>query len=213
MPFEYNDSTTSSTEFKRRCRFLTICGSNELSRSRGTLISTSPAASDSTVFGRVPLRTFVEPRPESARFFSCPRCSVISSFSAVSSTLLVNNFSSPSGPVNASPRSFASATIAAAAACSGDSCRPVLVSPLCGLTASNVITHSAHPAGSQSGVSGRKHRSRDSPRESRDARCAVFVGGRLYHRQYDHNLGFYSQLHYGRKGGTESVTEWRLPVR
>jgi hypothetical protein len=35
---------------------------------------------------------------------------------------------------------------------------------LCAFTASDVITHSAHPAGPQPGVSGRKHRSLHSPR-------------------------------------------------
>ena len=126
-PFAYSDSTISSTSVSRRCRFFTICGSNVPSRSRGTSISTSPAASEITVFDREPLRTFVDSRPGSAWFFSCPRCSVISSFSAVSSTFLVNSFNSPSGPVSSSPRAFASATIAAAAACSGDSCRAGLV--------------------------------------------------------------------------------------
>jgi hypothetical protein len=45
------------------------------------------------------------------------------------------------------PRAFASATIAAAAACSGDSSRAGFDSLLRGLTRSDVITHSAHPAG------------------------------------------------------------------
>jgi hypothetical protein len=60
-------------------------------------------------------------------------------------------------------RARASATIVAAAACSGDNCRPTLVSLFCGLIASDVITHSAHPTGPQPGVSGRKHRSLHSP--------------------------------------------------
>jgi hypothetical protein len=42
----------------------------------------------------------------------------------VSKTFLVNSFNRPFGPVSSSPRARASATIAAAAACSGDSCRP-----------------------------------------------------------------------------------------
>jgi hypothetical protein len=46
-----------------------------------------------------------------------------------------------------------------------------------GLTASNVITHSAHPAGPQPGVSGRKHRSQDSPglsaQHDRDLRSSI----------------------------------------
>ena len=97
-PFAYNDRTISSTSVSRRCRFFTIRGSNVLFRSRGTLIPTSPAASEITVFGRVPLRTFVDSRSGAAWFFSCPRCSVISSLRAVSSTFLVNSFSRPSGP-------------------------------------------------------------------------------------------------------------------
>ncbi len=81
----------SSTSVSRRCRFFTICGSNVPSRSRGTSMRTSPAASEITV--------------------------------------------------------LPSATIAAAAACSGDICR---LSPsvfLRGLTTFDVITHGAHPAG------------------------------------------------------------------
>ena len=58
-----------------------------------------PLAPVSTDLGLVPLRTLVDSRPGGTRFFSCPRCSVISSFNAVSSTLLVNCLSSPSGPV------------------------------------------------------------------------------------------------------------------
>ena len=45
-----------------------------------------------------PLRTFPPSRSGPARFFSCPRCSVSSSFNAVSSTFFVNSFNSPSGP-------------------------------------------------------------------------------------------------------------------
>jgi hypothetical protein len=40
--------------------------------------------------------------------------------------MVLHSFNKPSGPVNANPRALASATIAAAAACSGDSCRPDL---------------------------------------------------------------------------------------
>src|SRR3954453_4816491 len=178
IPLAYSDSTISSTSVSRRCRFFTICGSNVLSRSRGTSIRTSPAASESTVFGRVPLRTFVDSRSGSAWFFSWPRCSVISSLRAVSSTFLVNSFSRPSGPVNASPRAFASATIAAAAACSGDSSCAGFRSRLRGLTRSDVITHSAHPAGPQPGVSGRKHRSWNSP--YRNGELEYLDGRRAY---------------------------------
>ncbi len=91
----------------------------------------------------------------------------ISSFNAASSTFLVNSFNSPSGPVNANPRARASVTIAAAAACSAVSSRPGPDSYSPGLTRSDVITHSAHPAGPPPGASGRKHRSWDKP--SREA--------------------------------------------
>lgn len=60
-----------------------------------------------------------------------------------STTLLVNNFNKPSGPVNASPCSRAAATIAAAPACSGDNCRPSALL-FRGLTRSDAITH-RHP--------------------------------------------------------------------
>jgi hypothetical protein len=46
---------------------------------------------------RDPLRMFVDSRPGSARRFGCPRYSVSSSLSAVSSTFLVNSFNSPFG--------------------------------------------------------------------------------------------------------------------
>lgn len=73
-------------------------------------------------------------------------------------TDLVNNFNNPSGPVNARPRTLASATIAAAAACSGDSCRPPVLF-FAELTRPDDITQSAHPARPQPGVVGPKHRS------------------------------------------------------
>jgi len=50
-----------------------------------------------------------------------PKCSVISSLRAVSSTVLVSCLSSPSGPVNDRPRSCANRTSSAAACCSADS--------------------------------------------------------------------------------------------
>src|SRR5436305_2263068 len=162
-PFAYNDNTTSSTSPKRRCRFFTIAGLNVPSRSRGTAISTSPTASEITVFGREPLRIFADSRSRPAPFFSYPRCSVISSFNAVSNTLFVNSFNNPPGPVRARRCSRAWATIAAAATCSGDDCRPTFLIFVHELTASDVITHSAHPTGPQPGVSGRKHRSLHSP--------------------------------------------------
>ena len=55
-PRANNDKTTASTSFRRRCRFLTMTGSNVPSRSRGTSITTSPAAGVVTVLARVPLR-------------------------------------------------------------------------------------------------------------------------------------------------------------
>jgi hypothetical protein len=55
------------------------------------------------------------------------------------------------------------ATIAAAATCSGDNCGPTFLIFVYELTASDVITHSAHPTGPQPGVSGRKHRWLHSP--------------------------------------------------
>ena len=115
-----SERTTSSTSPSRRCRFLTITGSNVPSRSRGTSISTGPVAAVSTVFERDPLRMLAEPRPTSARFFSCPRCSVISSLNAVSSTFLVNCLSSPSGPVSDKPRSLASFKNSRAASASAE---------------------------------------------------------------------------------------------
>src|SRR4051794_10253547 len=65
----YRDSTISSTSVSRRWRFFTICGSNVLTRSRGTSIVASPATSEITVFDREPLRTFVDSRPGSVWCF------------------------------------------------------------------------------------------------------------------------------------------------
>ena len=76
---------------------------------------------------------------------------------AVSSTFLVNSFSRPFGPVSSSPRALASATIAAAAACSGDSCRPGLLITLA-WTDSVRCHHSQCPSRRISArVSGKKH--------------------------------------------------------
>jgi hypothetical protein len=61
-PFADNEITRSSIPESRRCRFATITGSNEDSRSRATSISTGPAPL-STVFGRVPFREFPPVRP------------------------------------------------------------------------------------------------------------------------------------------------------
>ena len=61
-PLADNEITRSSTPVSRRCRFATILGSNEASRSRGTSMSTGPA-SVSSVFARLPLREFPPSRP------------------------------------------------------------------------------------------------------------------------------------------------------
>jgi hypothetical protein len=76
---------------------------------------TSPALSEITVLARTPLREFSPSRPAGS-CFSYPRCSVISSSSAVSSTVFVNSFNSPSGPVMSNPRSLADFTISRIAA-------------------------------------------------------------------------------------------------
>lgn len=102
-PLAYRDSTTSSTPGSRRCRFLTTTGSNEPSRSRGTSILTGPTESVTTVLAVVPLRVFAALPSLDFLCLARPRCSVISSSRAVSSTLLVNCLSSPSGPVRSSP--------------------------------------------------------------------------------------------------------------
>ncbi|GGQ73479.1 hypothetical protein GCM10010166_49420 [Couchioplanes caeruleus subsp. azureus] len=66
-PFADSDRTMSSTPVSRRCRFLTICGSNEASRSRGTVTSTGPT-SVSTVLARAPLREFPPSLPAGSCF-------------------------------------------------------------------------------------------------------------------------------------------------
>ena len=95
-----------------------MTGSNEPSRSRGTSILTGPTESVTTVLAVVPLRAF----PALPSFvLSClarPRCSVISSSRAVSSTVLVNCLSNPSGPVRSRPFSLAMRTNTSAASCS-----------------------------------------------------------------------------------------------
>ena len=65
-PLAYSEITIASTSVSRRCRFATMTGSNVPSRSRGTSISTGPAASVSTVLGRVPLRELPPVRPSTA---------------------------------------------------------------------------------------------------------------------------------------------------
>ena len=57
-----------------------------------------PGGMVSTDLGRVPLRTLVDSRPAGGAFFSCPGCSVIFSFNAVSNIFLVVCLSGPSGP-------------------------------------------------------------------------------------------------------------------
>jgi hypothetical protein len=98
--------TTVSTSDRRRCRLPTMTGSNVPSRSLGTSISTAPAASVSTVLDRLPLRELPRLRPCTA-FLSYPRCSLISSSSAVSITSFVSDFNSPPGPVRSTPASRA----------------------------------------------------------------------------------------------------------
>ena len=134
----------------------TICGSNVPSRSLGTSIGTWPLASVNTVFGRVPLRIFVEFRSGGAWFLSCPRCSVISSFNAVSRTVLVNCLSSPSGPVSDRPCALARRTNSAAAAASAEG------SALFFVTSSSVVIL-APPCRAFTHLVGPKHRFRDSP--------------------------------------------------
>jgi hypothetical protein len=82
-PLAWSDSTTSSTPLSRRCRFFTICRSNVPCPSRGTLISTGPECSVSTVFDRVPLRMLPVLAPTGSCFslpgvqFSHPHVAVI----------------------------------------------------------------------------------------------------------------------------------------
>lgn len=66
-PFAANEISSSSTPDIRRCRFLTIFGSNDPSRSRGTSSSTSPT-SVSTVFDLVPFLELPVLRPSTACF-------------------------------------------------------------------------------------------------------------------------------------------------
>jgi len=79
-------------------------------------MSTCPAASVRTVSARVPSRMFPLEPPAGAWCFSWPRCSVIPSSSAVSSTVAVIALSSPSGPVRSSPRARAALTSSRTAA-------------------------------------------------------------------------------------------------
>ena len=81
-PLAYNEIAIASTSLKRRCRFATITGAKVPARSRGTSITTSPAASVSTVLGRAPLRTLPSSPDTVGWCFSCPTCSVISSSKA-----------------------------------------------------------------------------------------------------------------------------------
>ncbi len=63
-PFAASEMTISSTPVRRFCRFLTIFGSNEPSRSRGTVISTGPTSEVSTVLERLPLRELPPSLPD-----------------------------------------------------------------------------------------------------------------------------------------------------
>ncbi len=66
-PFADSEITRSSIPVSRTCRFATIFGSNDESRSRGTLISTGPA-SVSTVLDRCPFLEFPPSRPAGSCF-------------------------------------------------------------------------------------------------------------------------------------------------
>jgi len=155
-PLAYSDKTISSTPLSRRCRFLTICGSNEPSRSRGTSMLTWPLASVSTVLARVPFRTFPA---AGCPCFSCPRCSVSSWFSAVSSTVLVSCLSSPSGPVRDRPCSRACRTSSCAATSSA------VGSGLFFFVTSSSVAFITAPLPLNTTLSdqGRKHRYQDRP--------------------------------------------------
>jgi hypothetical protein len=156
-PLAYNDSTISSTPNSRRCRLFTICGSNDPSRSRGTSISTCPVASVSTVFDRVPLRTFAELRSAVARSFSWPRCSVISSFNAVSRTLFVELLQQP---LRAGQRQACSLTIRTSSAAASRSVEGLgffFGLGSLGFTSLSVAVTTAPSRRLTPGVSGRKH--------------------------------------------------------
>ena len=104
-PLAVSDNTIWSIPVSRRCRLRTICGVNEASVSRGTSICTGPI-SVNTVLERVPFLELPPSRPAGS-CLSYPRCSLISASKAVSSTFLVNWFSSPLGPTRATPCSLA----------------------------------------------------------------------------------------------------------
>ena len=110
------------------------------------------------------MRTLLESRSPGALFFSCPRCSVISSFSAVSNTFLVNCLSSPSGPVRDKPCSLGQPD---------QLLRSDLLSRRVGLLLRRHVVqcrshHGTFPADSV-GASGRKHRWMHSPVAARNA--------------------------------------------
>ena len=119
---------------------------------------TWPVLSVSTVLGRAPLRMFPEPgagRP----CFSWPRCSVISWFSAVSSTCLVSCLSSPSGPVSDRPCSRARRTISSAASSSAVGSRLVFFVTSSSVASVSVASISAPlPLNTRLSDQGRKHR-------------------------------------------------------
>ena len=106
------------------------------------------------VFERVPLRTLAASRPSGTRFFSCPKCPVISSFNAASRTLLVNCFNNPSGPVSDRPLSLAIRTNSLAAISSAE-CSGFF--SIVEFTSFSVVAITApFPPNSPSGASGRK---------------------------------------------------------
>jgi hypothetical protein len=114
------------------------------------------------VFGRVLLRTFVyhdSGQPGSFMPEVLGYLLVECGFQHV----LGEQLQHPVRPGQRQPAAFASATIAAAAACSGDSSRSSLDPLLRGLARSDALTHRAHPAGPRPCVSGRRHRSWNSP--------------------------------------------------
>jgi hypothetical protein len=116
----------SSTPVSRRCLLATILGSKLESRSRGTVISTSPV-SVSTVFARWPLRELPPSRPSGA-FRAYPRWSSSSPSSALSTTIFVSFPSSPPSPVIFTPparaRSVSSRSSCSSAADSPAPSRP-----------------------------------------------------------------------------------------
>lgn len=101
-----------------------------------------PLAPLSTDSGPVPFRTLVDSRPGGTRFFACPRCTVVPSFSAVSSTLLVTCLPVPSGPVRDRPCSLARRTssLAATSSAEGPGCFVAMSFSVVSITAPSPLT-------------------------------------------------------------------------